>query len=98
MSASEQPALDIRYVAALARLELSDEEAATYQEQLAGILDYMKKIDELDVGGIEPTAHANPVMNVLRQDEERPGLTQEEVLSNAPKALQGQFGITKVVD
>ena len=68
------PNLDVRDVARLARIELTDEEAATFQSQLGRVLEYVEQLNALDVSSVEPTAHANPVFNVLRADEARPGL------------------------
>lgn len=90
--------IDVRYVANLCRLELSEEEAVRYQAQLQQVLDYMGQIDELDVSGIEPTAHAAPVFDVWREDEVCPGLSREDALANAPQEAQNQFAITKVVE
>lgn len=96
---SEQgTAFDLTYVANLARLELSDEDVAIFEPQLQGILKYMEKLDAIDVSGIEPTAHANPVLNVTRPDEVRPSLEIEEALRNAPKSVNGQFVVPKVVE
>ena len=58
--------IDVAYVARLARLQLSDEEIATFQGQLADIVEYVRKISELDLSGIEPTSHAHPVHYVMR--------------------------------
>ena len=55
------PILDVRDVARLARIELTDEEAATFQSQLGRVLEYVEQLGKLDVSGVEPTAHANPV-------------------------------------
>ena len=65
---AEKPTFDVGYVADLARLQLSDEEKTRYQSQLEQVLDYMNQIDSIDVSGIEPTAHATPVYNVMRED------------------------------
>lgn len=89
---------DVGYVAELCRLELSDEEKARYQEQLSKVLDYMQQVDAIDVSGIEPTAHANPVFDVLRKDEQRECLDRDEVLKNAPQSALDQFAVTKVVE
>ena len=61
------PKLDVAHTANLARLDLSAEEIATFQGQLDKILDYVEKLTELDVEGIEPTAHASPVFDVMRE-------------------------------
>ena len=96
---SEQgPAFDLSYVANLARLELSEEDVAMFEPQLQGILAYMEKLDAIDVSGIEPTAHANPVLNVTRPDEVRPSLPVEEALRNAPKSANDQIVVPKVVE
>ncbi len=89
---------DLRYVAGLARLELSDDEVATFEPQLQDILTYMEKLDEVDVSGIEPTAHANPVLNVTRADASRPSLEAEDALRNGPKTTSDQFVVPKVVE
>lgn len=92
------PAIDIQKVATLARLHLTAEEAAMYQSQLGKILDYMDVLAKHDLSGVEPTAHAMPVHNVLRADEPRPSFPPEVALSNAPKSSHGQFQIPKVVE
>lgn len=92
------PELDVRYVARLARIALSDAEVARYQTQLAHILEHVAELDRLDVSGIEPTAHAHPVHNVTRPDESRPGFTPEEALANAPAQAGGQFAVVRVVE
>lgn len=90
--------LDIASVARLARLELSEEETALFQSQLAEVLKHAEKLREVDVEGVEPAAHAAPQFDVLRTDETRPGLTQEEVLRNAPRTANGLFIVTKVIE
>jgi aspartyl-tRNA(Asn)/glutamyl-tRNA(Gln) amidotransferase subunit C len=93
---SEQ--MDVRYVANLARMELSDEECNTFQGQLEAILGYIEKLKDVDVEGIEPTAHATPVFDRLREDVSRKGLSQEDLLRNAPEKALGQIRVPKVVD
>ena len=90
--------IDLRYVAGLARLELTEEDIATFEPQLEDILRYVKKLGEIDVSGIEPTAHANPVLNVMRPDESRPSMAAEQALANGPKRSRDQFVVPKVVD
>jgi aspartyl-tRNA(Asn)/glutamyl-tRNA(Gln) amidotransferase subunit C len=92
------PDFDIAYVAHLARLELSDAEKAKLSAQLAGILDYVAKLYEVDVTGIEPTAHAIPLTNVLRQDEPRPSIERERILKNAPETARDLFIVPKIVE
>lgn len=91
-------AIDIQKVSTLARLKLTAEEAALYESQLGKILDYMDVLASYDLGSVEPTAHALPVHNALRQDASRPSFTLEQALSNAPKTSHNQFQIPKVVE
>ena len=89
---------DIRYVANLARIALSPEEEAKFGIQLGEILGYVKKLEELDVDGVEPMAHAVPLANVLRTDEVQPSIPQEAALANAPKQANGLFVVPKIVE
>ena len=79
--------IDVRYVADLARIELTDEEAEAFQRELGEIVGYVHLLSEADVAGIEPTAHAMPVVNVLREDIPRPSLDRDDVLANAPAII-----------
>lgn len=91
--------MDVRKVAHLARIGLTEEEAATYQAQMDKIVGYVEQLNSIDVEGIEPTAHASPVFDVVREDKSRgPGLTQEQVLSNAPAVAHDQIKMPKVVE
>jgi len=89
---------DVRKVAMLARLSLSDEDVAMFARQLGDILDYVHKLNELDVEGVEPMAHAVDISNVFRRDEavESPG--SDRVLANAPKRRRGFFLVPKVLE
>lgn len=89
--------IDVRYVANLARLELSDEEVATFQPQLEAILHHAEALSKLDVTGIEPTAHAAPVFDRLRPDVPHQSLSPDALLQNAPDQAQGQIRVPKVV-
>jgi aspartyl-tRNA(Asn)/glutamyl-tRNA(Gln) amidotransferase subunit C len=88
---------EVRHVAMLARLKLDDEQVAALQGELSAILDAVGTIQELDLADVPPTAHAQAVTNVTREDEERPCLTQEQALANAPRAEEGAFVVPKVV-
>lgn len=92
------PDFNIKYVAHLARLKLSPEEETQLGAQLGNILGYIEKLKEVDVTGVEPTAHAFPMVNVFRADETRPGLSNEDALRNAPKQANGLFVVPKVVE
>ena len=89
---------DIKYVANLARIALSPEEEARLGAQLGDILGYVKKLEELDVTGVEPMAHAVPLANVFRADEVQPSISQQDALANAPKQVNGLFVVPKIVE
>jgi aspartyl-tRNA(Asn)/glutamyl-tRNA(Gln) amidotransferase subunit C len=90
--------LDIDHVARLARLALTPDEKARFAAQLGDVLDYMSQLVEVDVSGIEPTAHAFPVTNVWDEDVARPGLPVEAALRNAPAQRDHMFVVPKVVE
>jgi aspartyl-tRNA(Asn)/glutamyl-tRNA(Gln) amidotransferase subunit C len=90
--------LDVAYVARLARLNLTAEETALFQRQLGEVLAYAEKLKSVDVSGVEAAAHAVPMFNVFRDDEPREWFNAEEALSNAPRAANGLFVVTKVVE
>jgi aspartyl-tRNA(Asn)/glutamyl-tRNA(Gln) amidotransferase subunit C len=90
--------LDVRYVARLARLELTAEEATHFQAQLTDVLGYIAALDRLDVAGLEPTLHAEDPHTVTRPDADRPGFTAAEALANAPAAHAGLFLTPRVVE
>lgn len=92
------PEIDIKYVAHLARLSLSPDEEKKLGAQLGGILGYIEKLKELDVTGVEPTAHAVPMVNVTRADEIHPSLPHDEAMRNAPKEANGLFIVPKIVE
>ena len=89
---------DVRYIAQLARLDLSDAEIAKFQSQLGQILSHVEKLRQVDVSGVEPTAHANQVVNVFRADEPRDWFTPEVALANAPRSANGLFIVPKVIE
>ena len=92
------PDLDVRYIARLARLELSNEEVARYQAQLSNVLTFVEALRKVDVSNVEPTAHASPVFNVFRPDEAQASFTPKEALANAPRQANDLFVVTKVVE
>lgn len=89
---------EVREVANLARLELTDDEINTYAGQLTKVLDYVALLDEVDTDGVEPMVHAVEQGNVFRNDEVRPSLTREAALSNAPKTDGKYFQVPQVID
>lgn len=89
---------NIQYVARLARLSLTPEEESTLSAQLGHILDYIAKLKEVPVDGVEATSHAVPLVNVTRPDESRESLSNAEALRNAPASANGLFVVPKIVE
>ncbi len=88
---------DVEHVAMLARLELTEQEKDMFAEQLTEILEYVNKLNELDTSRVEPVFHVVPLKNVFREDEEKPSLSPEEALRNAPDRGGNFFRVPKVV-
>lgn len=96
MASTEE--FDIHYVAKLARLELSASEKVTFTEQLGKIIDYFQKLGEVDTEGVEPTAHATPLYDVIRLDVPGLPLSREAALRNAPQRNENQIIVPRVVE
>jgi aspartyl-tRNA(Asn)/glutamyl-tRNA(Gln) amidotransferase subunit C len=92
-----QPHIDVRHIATLARLELSDEEVSSFTGQLDSIIGYIEKLSELNVDGIEPTAHPSPIDAPLRDDVPWQSIPREAFLQNTPDQSQQQLRVPKVV-
>lgn len=85
----------VRHVAMLARLGLTDEQVRQLTHELSDILVHVEAIQSLDLDGVEPTTHAAEVVNVTRPDVAKPCLSQDEALANAPEQRDGAFLIPK---
>ena len=83
--------ININYVADLARLELSPEQAEKLQGDLARVVEYIAELGEVDVTGVEPTAHAAQLTNVWREDEKQPSFPRDAMLANAPGVIHGEL-------
>lgn len=94
MSLSES---EVRHVAMLARLALTDDQIATLQVELNSILGHIDDLQRLDLAGVEPMTHAVPLVNVTREDTVRPCLPREIALMNAPESEAGAFVIPQIV-
>jgi aspartyl-tRNA(Asn)/glutamyl-tRNA(Gln) amidotransferase subunit C len=90
--------LDVAYVARLARINLTNDEAEIFQKQLDNVLNYVEKLRQIDVTGVEATANSLPVFNVFREDAPWDWFTAEQALSNAPRQANGLFIVPKVVE
>jgi aspartyl-tRNA(Asn)/glutamyl-tRNA(Gln) amidotransferase subunit C len=90
--------IDVAYVARLAHIRLTNTEQVEFQRQLETILAYVDKIAGLDVAGIEPTSHGQPVYNIFREDIKRPSLARDTVLANAPEQIGDEFKVPRIVE
>ena len=88
--------LDVAYVAKLARINLTEDEAKIFQKQLDDVLKYVEKLRQVDVTGVDAAAHTLPV--VFREDAPCGWFTAEQALSNAPRQANGLFVVPKVVE
>jgi aspartyl-tRNA(Asn)/glutamyl-tRNA(Gln) amidotransferase subunit C len=90
--------LRLDHVASLARIALTPDEKVRFATQLGDVLAYVAQLNEVDVSGVEPTAHAFPVVNVWAQDIAEPGLSVEDALRNAPEKRDNMFVVPTVVE
>jgi aspartyl-tRNA(Asn)/glutamyl-tRNA(Gln) amidotransferase subunit C len=88
---------DVRHVARLARLDVTDDEVALFAGQLAAVLEHAEDVEALDTAGVPPTAHPLPLVNVLREDVPRDGVDRDEVLAMAPAAEDGRFRVPRIL-
>ena len=89
---------DVEHVARLARLALTEGEIEKMREQLNGILAYIEKLNTLQTDGVEPTSHAVPMVNVMRDDAPGPCLPREEALANAPDRAGEFFRVPRIIE
>ena len=90
--------IDVPYLARLARLEISPAEVEIFSGQLDRILDHVEQMNKLDISGIEPTAHAISVFDVIRDDVVMESIPKASMLANAPHHANGLFVVPKVLD
>jgi aspartyl-tRNA(Asn)/glutamyl-tRNA(Gln) amidotransferase subunit C len=88
---------DVAHVARLARLAVTDDELATFTDQLAAVLDHAADVEALDLDDVPPTSHPYPLQNVLRDDVVVPSLDRAEVLAQAPSVEDEQFKVPPVL-
>jgi aspartyl-tRNA(Asn)/glutamyl-tRNA(Gln) amidotransferase subunit C len=89
---------EVEHVARLARLALSEEEKARMGEELSSILAYIDQLRELDTSDVEPTSHAIPMVNVMREDEVRPSYPVDAMLQNAPEREGDLVRVPKIIE
>ena len=88
----------VRHIAELAKLELTEEETELFAEQLSEILDYAQRLNQLDTEAIPPTAQVLDRSNVLREDQVAPSLPTGEVLANAPRRQDSHFQVKPILE
>jgi aspartyl-tRNA(Asn)/glutamyl-tRNA(Gln) amidotransferase subunit C len=89
---------EVAHLARLSRLAVTEEELDRFAGQLDVILHSVARIGDVAAADIVPTSHAVPLTNVYRDDDPRPGLTQQEALSGAPDAFEGRFRVPRILD
>ena len=90
--------IDLKHIARLSRLHLTDEELQFFETQVGKILSFVDKLKEVNVDGVEPTSRPLSLSNVFRQDEVKPPLAIEEFLKHAPKAKGRFFEVPKIIE
>lgn len=88
----------VEHVANLARLNLTDEEKEQMTKDMEAIIAFADQINGLDIADVEPTAHVIPINNVFRDDEVKPSMERDILLSNAPNQKNGCFNVPKIVE
>ncbi len=95
MSVSKE---DVKHIAKLSKLDLTEEELEKYTNELSSIVDFANELSNISVEGIKPTAHILDIKNVFRKDEVQPSYDREEILKNAPSKDAGCVSVPKVVE
>ena len=89
---------EVRYIARLARVGLTEEEVERLRDELSHILDHFAILSKIDTDDVPPTAHVVEMSNVWRDDVPRPSAPREEVLANAPREQDGFIRVRAVLD
>lgn len=90
--------ISVEHLSRLARLSLSDEEKGLFGNQLAGILSYMDKLNELDTADVQPTSHVISISNVAREDTPRDSLSREDALRNSPDSTGRFYRVPRIIE
>ncbi|RYG73310.1 Asp-tRNA(Asn)/Glu-tRNA(Gln) amidotransferase subunit GatC [Lentibacillus lipolyticus] len=88
----------VKHVANLARLAVTEEEADKFAKQLSSIIDYAEQLNELDTENVEPTTHVLDLKNVMRSDESKEWISKEDALQNAPDKQDGYFRVPSILE
>ncbi|MDP8212558.1 MAG: Asp-tRNA(Asn)/Glu-tRNA(Gln) amidotransferase subunit GatC [Candidatus Zapsychrus exili] len=89
---------NVKQVASLSRIHLKDEEIEFLAKDLEKILDYIKKLEKLDISSVEPTSHALPTKDVFREDVVKPSLSQKDALKITQNKEKGSFKVPKIIE
>ncbi len=89
---------EVERTAALAHLTLTDQELEKMTGELASILDAVSSLQEVDTSAVVPTNHAVPLENVMRRDEQKPGLSRDEAVANGPDVVQSFFRVPRIME
>ncbi len=89
---------EVRHIARLARVGLSQDEMSRFQDQLSQILDYFQRLQEADTENVPPTAHTLAMHSVMRDDEPKPSFDKEDILANAPQREGDLFRVRAVLE
>lgn len=89
---------EVKHVAHLARLAITEEEAEKFAEQLGKITDFAEQLNELDTTNVEPTSHVLPLVNVMREDVAKEGLPVEKVMLNVKNHEAGQIKVPSIME
>ena len=89
---------EIEQIANLSRIALTDEEKNIFKKQLANVLDYIKKLNELNTDAVKPMAYATDIKNVFREEELTPSLSRQKILDLSPSNVNGFFKVPKVIE
>ena len=90
--------INLRHIARLSRLHLTDEELQFFETQVSQILQFVDKLKEVNVEGVEPTSHPLSLSNVFRKDEIKPSISVEEFLKQSPRARGRFFEVPKIIE
>ena len=89
---------EVKHVAHLARLAITEEEAEKFADQLGKITEFAEQLNELDTTNVEPTSHVLPLVNVLREDVAKEGLAREKVMLNVKEQEAGQIKVPSIME
>lgn len=89
---------EVKHIANLSKLNLTDEELEKYTNELSDIVDMANQLSNIDVEGVKPTAHILDIQNVFREDIQQPSYDRELILKNAPSKDAGCISVPKVVE